>query len=211
MLVGTQITRSDIIGTIVVTIGVVGIVAFGSWNSGLENDMDLDRLITLWSRPGWLIFFILYTLLVVGLFFSAAQLDTILAARADLEAVPFAAEVSRTPRTGQTWSQYFTSLLTRWGAFLEHWTAAQTDKQLAWTLGIAWALCGGGLAGECLVFAKVAVKLVSGKLSHENEGNQFVHPAPIVTFIFLACTAVSQIIALNRGLRAYDSTLVRST
>jgi hypothetical protein len=29
-----------------------------------------------------------------------------------------------------------------------------------------------------------------------------------VTFIFLAITAVSQIICLNRGLRVYDSTLV---
>ncbi len=28
------------------------------------------------------------------------------------------------------------------------------DKTLAWTLGIGWACCGGGLAGGCLVFAK---------------------------------------------------------
>ena len=50
--------------------------------------------------------------------------------------------------------------------------------------------------------------MVSGYLSHRNTGNQFGHPAAIVTFIFVAVTAVLQILCLNRGLRAYDSTLV---
>jgi hypothetical protein len=52
------------------------------------------------------------------------------------------------------------------------------------------------------------VKLISGSLSHENTGNQLGHPAPIFTFIFLALTAVLQIVCLNRGLEIYDSTLV---
>jgi len=60
----------------------------------------------------------------------------------------------------------------------------------------------------CLVFAKAAVKLITGSLSHENTGNQFGHASSIFTFIFLAITAVFQIICLNRGLRVYDSTLV---
>ena len=191
-----------------IVIAVCGVIGFGSWNSGRESDMDLARLIVLWSRFGWIIYIIICTLAIIGLFLTAAQLDVILAARADLEAVPFAAEASRSSRAATTWWQRTRALFTHWGAFLEHWTAAQSDKQLAWTLGILWSVCGGGLAGECLVFAKAAVKLVSGKLSHENGGNQFVHPAPIVTFIFLGCTAVAQIVALNRGLRAYDSTLV---
>jgi hypothetical protein len=52
------------------------------------------------------------------------------------------------------------------------------------------------------------VKLISGSLSHENKGNQFGHAAPIFQIILLAATAVLQIICLNRGLKAYDSTLV---
>ena len=39
---------------------------------------------------------------------------------------------------------------------LELWTAHHDDKRIAWTLGIGWACCGGGLAGACLVFAKAA-------------------------------------------------------
>lgn len=53
-----------------------------------------------------------------------------------------------------------------------------------------------------------SVKLLSGSLSHENPGNQFGHAAPIFTIILLACTAILQIICLNRGLKVYDSTLV---
>ena len=53
-----------------------------------------------------------------------------------------------------------------------------------------------------------SVKLISGALSHENTGNQFGHASVIFTFIFLAVTAVCQIICLNKGLAVYDSTLV---
>ncbi|KAG6892362.1 hypothetical protein C0993_003965 [Termitomyces sp. T159_Od127] len=91
---------------------------------------------------------------------------------------------------------------------LEAWTAPQDDKQVAWTLGILWACCGGDLAGGTLVFAKAIVKLLSGSLSKQNPGNQFGHAAPIFTIILLALTAVLQIICLNRGLKVYDSTLV---
>ncbi|KZW00316.1 hypothetical protein EXIGLDRAFT_830963 [Exidia glandulosa HHB12029] len=213
LLVGTQITRTDIYGTIVVLFGVVGIVAFGSINSGLESQMNADRLHTLWTRSGWLLYFIAMSIALLVLFISAQQLETILAARGDLEALPFAAEVGR--RRTDTPANAFGrarvavgAAVTKWGAFLEHWTSAQTDRNLAWTLGIAWACCGGGLAGLCLVFAKASVKLISGKLSHENAGNQFASVAAIFTFILLAVAAVSQIVALNKGLRAYDSTLV---
>jgi hypothetical protein len=54
----------------------------------------------------------------------------------------------------------------------------------------------------------VSVKLFSGSISHENEGNQFGHASAVFTLIFTAVTAVLQIICLNRGLKVYDSTLV---
>jgi hypothetical protein len=54
----------------------------------------------------------------------------------------------------------------------------------------------------------IRVKLFSGSISHENEGNQFGHASAVFTLIFTAVTAVLQIICLNRGLKVYDSTLV---
>ena len=196
-----------------VIFGVIGIVAFGSINSGLAEETDAERLAFLWRRGGWLGFFFLMAASLVSTYIFTNELDAVLAARADLSAEPFASISAR--RRLPDNAKFFTKVKFYVGSTflwvkqkLEAWTTGHDDTQIAWTLGIGWACCGGGLAGMCLVFAKAGVKLVTGALSHENTGNQFGHLAPIFTFIFLAITAVSQIVCLNRGLRVYDSTLV---
>lgn len=155
---------------------------------------------------------------------TPSPLDTPARSRSDLSNEP---ERIRDPIQGtrKWWKHLFSlargiysaigGLIRAWQAamiwitgWLEVWTASHDDKQIAWTLGIGWACCGGGLAGGTLVFAKAIVKLLSGSLSKQNPGNQFGHAAPIFTILLLAATAVLQIICLNRGLRVYDSTLV---
>jgi len=153
------------------------------------------------------------TLSLISTYIFTNELDAVLASRADLSAEPFSSISSRRELPDNAKSITKIKFRIESGLLwvkqkLEAWTAAQDDTQIAWTLGIGWACCGGGLAGMCLVFAKAAVKLITGSLSHENSGNQFGHLSSIFTFIFLAVTAVSQIICLNRGLRVYDSTLV---
>ncbi|KAJ6499221.1 hypothetical protein C8R45DRAFT_822114 [Mycena sanguinolenta] len=221
-LVGTPVTWTDIYGTIVVVCGVVGIVLFGSINSGLAQETDVAHLTSLWRRGGWLGYFFFMAITLSILVVATGKLDVILAARADLSAAPFASSLPTTKPAGvdprsqpnivirtigavQRLWRSATGLLVEW---LELWTAPKDDTTIAWTLGIGWACCGGGLAGGCLVFAKATVKLISGSISHENTGNQFGHAAPIFTILLLAVTAVMQIICLNRGLKVYDSTLV---
>ncbi|KAI0311618.1 hypothetical protein OF83DRAFT_1177400 [Amylostereum chailletii] len=212
-LVGTPVTMNDIYGTVVVIIGVIGIVAFGSINTGLSTETSAAHLATLWSRGGWIVYFIVMSLSLTLLYIFTAQLELVLNARSDLSAEPFSGMSARMRPAGGTgffarvrgWMRWTMVWIAEW---LEMWTAGKDDKVIAWTLGIGWACGGGGLAGECLVFAKAAVQLISGSLSHENPGNQLGHVAPIVTFVFLAFTAVMQIICLNRGLKVYDSTLV---
>ncbi|KAH9485445.1 hypothetical protein JR316_0002353 [Psilocybe cubensis] len=228
-LVGTPVTSTDIYGTIVVILGVIGIVAFGSINSGLTNETDVKHITYLWRRGGWLgYFFTMSAALLLVLIFTH-RLDFILASRTDMAAVPFSAarssQGSGLPPPNTSFKHRRSLLVRFFGAFisikaawdaviswvtdrLEVWVAPKDDTQIAWTLGIGWACCGGGLAGGCLVFAKATVKLLSGSLSHENPGNQFGHVAPIFTIILLFITAVLQIICLNRGLKVYDSTLV---
>ncbi|KAJ6625563.1 hypothetical protein B0H10DRAFT_1907428 [Mycena sp. CBHHK59/15] len=219
-LVGTPVTSTDIYGTIIVVLGVIGIVAFGSINSGLGTETDVTHLTSLWRRGGWLGFFFFMALSLILLLVCTGKLDAILAARSELSSVAFASTLpvgrgaEPDPRLGavvktlgamqKIWGSLMV-MLTEW---LELWTAPKDDTTIAWTLGIGWACCGGGLAGGCLVFAKATVKLISGSLSHENPGNQFGHAAPIFTILLLAATAVMQIICLNRGLKIYDSTLV---
>ncbi|KAF8633435.1 hypothetical protein AX17_004605 [Amanita inopinata Kibby_2008] len=220
-LVGTPVTRNDIYGTIVVVLGVIGIVAFGSINSGVATEMDVARLTYLWRRGGWLGFFFTMTFALLLLWMFTSRLEAVLATRNEITP---ASENNSIPilATGPSFWEKFgfagrfvKALLLFWSKTvvwvtekLESWTAPQPDKQIAWTLGIGWACCGGCLAGGCLVFAKATVKLVSGSLSHENTGNQFGHASSIFTFLFLSITAIMQIICLNRGLKVYDSTLV---
>ncbi|RPD63628.1 hypothetical protein L227DRAFT_542524 [Lentinus tigrinus ALCF2SS1-6] len=213
-LVNTPVTKYDIYGTIIVIIGVIGIVAFGSINSGLGTETDASHLTELWSRGNWLAYFFFMAFALILLYSFAAQLDQVLTARSDLTAEPFAGMRARAgglvpPVTlGGRLVAFWDNSMMWTREKLELWTAPHDDKRIAWTLGIGWACCGGGLAGACLVFAKAAVKLISGAVSHENTGNQFGHASVIFTFIFLAVTAVCQIICLNKGLAVYDSTLV---
>ncbi|KAG9316364.1 hypothetical protein JVU11DRAFT_2397 [Chiua virens] len=212
-LVGTPVTRTDIYGTIIVVIGVVGIVAFGGINSGLSSETNVDHLTVLWRRSGWLAFFFAMSIALLMVLKFTFSLDAVLAARSDITSEPFTGMSSR--RSFPPSNTFLDKVKNAYTALslwikekLEIWTASKDDTQIAWTLGIGWACCGGGFAGVCLVFAKATVKLLTGSLSHENPGNQFGHIAPIFTIILLAITAVLQIICLNRGLKVYDSTLV---
>ena len=148
-------------GTIIVIIGVIGIVAFGSINSGLATETSAHHLTYLWTRGNWLgyFFFMAFALILVSIFTS--QLDAVLVARSDLSAVPFSS-MSNPPSALRS-RNIFRRLMGLWNYamfqvryYLETWTAAHDDKRIAWTLGIGWACLGGGLAGGCLVFAKAA-------------------------------------------------------
>jgi hypothetical protein len=161
-LVGTPVTRFDYYGTVTVILGVIGIVAFGSINSGLATDTSVARLATLWVRAGWLGFFLLMAGALVGVYVFASALDAVLAARSDLSAEPFAGMAQRRrgnapPRGWIARVRWHANSGRMWvGERLETWTERKDDKTIAWTLGIGWACCGGGLAGGCLVFAKAS-------------------------------------------------------
>lgn len=102
-----------------------------------------------------------------------SRLDAVLSARADLQAIPTtrtglrnsiasasAAGKVRRGILGKVFGVFF-ALAAAWNwtmtwitDMLELWAQPKDDKTVAWTLGIGWACCGGGLAGGTLVFAK---------------------------------------------------------
>lgn len=147
--------------------------------------MDAALLHSLWSRLNWLLFFVVMALTLVGVYSFASQLERVRVARADITAVPFAAqEALRSPSSDVSpnerrrredkqpgglrgilahvlalwyWLRSSHTQLMAWLVVrLEEWSSSKDDKTIAWTLGIAWACCGGGLAGLCLVFAKAS-------------------------------------------------------
>ena len=166
----------DIYGTIIVILGVVGIVAFGSINKGLNTHMNLDILIGLWSRVGWLCYLVLLGIIpIFFLYFGASQLETILLDRMDIMGDPLMTPTPvvtsasgsagwRTFRGGpQPEVGFWGGLKIRWSnmthwtrGWIERWSRDKSEKTLAWTLGICWACCGGALAGGTLVFAKAS-------------------------------------------------------
>lgn len=99
---------------------------------------------------------------LILLYAFTSQLEQVLNARSDMGAVPFAGMNARkgssSPPVG--FLKRMVAICeagTMWvREKLELWTAPQDDKRIAWTLGIGWACCGGGLAGGCLVFAKAS-------------------------------------------------------
>jgi hypothetical protein len=144
-------------GTAVVVLGVCGIVAFGSINSGLSEGTDVDHITMLWRRSGWLGFFFFMSISLIIVLLFTYRLDAILTARSDISAVPFSANNNSTTSstlnpntrnvsairvtwrtTKRTWLQLSHWLETQ----LEAWAESKDDKNIAWTLGISWACCG---------------------------------------------------------------------
>jgi len=140
--------------------------------------MDVVHLTYLWRRLGWLGYFFAMTSALVVLLILISRVDLILSTRGDISAPSLVrspgGEATGLPdtNTSLTFSQGNKSFLKRavyvisfikaaWEKtmifvtrHLEAWAAPKDDKYIAWTLGIGWACCGGGLAGGCLVFAK---------------------------------------------------------
>ncbi len=145
-------------GTAVVILGVIGIVAFGSINSGLKEDFSLDSLVHLWARLGWIGYFLLMGSAIVIQYICNLQLEDVYHTRAEIPVLP--AHRAPAPRVSEPmglwagvrekWATGMKSLRYR----METWAENRDEKVIAWTLGIGWACNGGALAGACLVFAK---------------------------------------------------------
>jgi hypothetical protein len=150
-------------GTIVVVLGVVGIVAFGSINSGLTTGIDAARLSALWGRLGWLGYFFAMTFALILLMIFITRLEAVLSARNEItpgtendnsQKLPTNPTCGFVGRAARALRSYWRRAMIWITEKLEAWTGPKPDQQIAWTLGIGWACCGGGLAGGCLVFAK---------------------------------------------------------
>jgi hypothetical protein len=209
LFVGTSITKTDMAGTFVVILGVCGIVGFGnlrvSTAQDIENNLDLATLKTLWTRGGWLTYFLCLELVTVVIFRMASIIDRVwmereaLETQADPDARLSRARVPSGETVLQKADRYRRMLQYGIKQGIDRFTVSKPDIVLRKLSGVAWAVCGGLLAGQTLVFAKSAVKLISVQNSGQATENQLAHPLSIFILLILIVAAVVQIYCLNKG------------
>lgn len=136
---------------------------------------ELSRLNALWSRIDWLVYFTFLILFTSSTYFASSILARLLASRASFSPLPSpTTEMTIPPRIKQPspFVAFFKRLWVRWRA-VENFALRHTetilqraeDPRVTWLQGIGWAVCGGSLAGMCLVFTKAVVKLL-GRHDH---------------------------------------------
>ncbi|KAH8930015.1 hypothetical protein BT69DRAFT_1345539, partial [Atractiella rhizophila] len=192
LLVGTKITRTDIVGTLTIVVGVVGVVLFSQMRRGaidVESNLSLSTLKDLWARSGWITYLIFLESATITLFWLATIGDEVLFESQRMETLPTIVESDSETETQTNGGRRRldvamekksladrAKMVLEWGkkgkkrarrvrrnvkARFEGWSMRQQEITVKKTVGFLWAATGGLLAGQSLVFAKSAVKLVS--------------------------------------------------
>ncbi|WVR05179.1 hypothetical protein IAU60_002191 [Kwoniella sp. DSM 27419] len=210
-LVGTPVTSTDIQGTIIIIFGVILIIIFSSINHGLRQSIDVERLNFLWTRGSWLAYFVLIVALTSFTFLVASLFASFLKSRQSFSPLPSPTLELPTSRPAKpnAFKAFFSRLRTAWKQGenralkrMETVFARTDDARLIWFQGIGWAVCGGSLAGLCLVFTKAAVKLFG------LPGHPLVHPSAMISLLLVIFTAILQIVCLDRALKCADTVVV---
>ncbi|KAF9110152.1 hypothetical protein BGX27_006717 [Mortierella sp. AM989] len=207
VLVGTQITRNDVYGTIVVMASVIWIVVFGGMNTSgdLEDKLTLEDLKGLFSRVVFVIYFsilnaIIFAFLALGMYaYWAISLDD------------ESGQLRKNMKTKLTKLLGTNRLARASGLTLEGdegLAAEARDLRLKKVVAMIMSACGGLLASETLLLAKSGVKLITSTLGGQN---QFHDNMSYFILFVLVFTAILQVYCLNTGLKLYDSVLVVPT
>jgi hypothetical protein len=189
ILVGTQITRQDVYGTVVVMASVVWIVVFGGMNSSgdIEETMTLTDLKMLFARIVFIIYFsvlngIIFAFLGLGMYaYWAISLDDESGQlRKNMKAR--LTQLLGTNRFARA------SGLTLEGD--EGLAAEARDQRLKKVVAMIFSACGGLLASETLLLAKSGVKLITSTLAGDNQFTDYLSYFILFVLVFTAILQV---------------------
>lgn len=219
LLVGTPVTRLDILGTLIIVLGVIGVVVFGSKRQNgafdTESNLTLSLLKELWGRKEWIIFIVLMELGVGGMFWVSGIIDEVREGKLEDDRGDVDGERGIEGMTGgrRTTLSPSPSLLDRLRhslaslrhyvarsrkflkAHLESWAQSSSDIAVRKLAGLSYAITGGMYAGITLILAKSFVKLVTSAMGRSDveEPNQFSSPLSWLIVVMLVTAGIAQI------------------
>lgn len=173
------VTTSDIRGTALIVLGVILILVFSSINHGLRDSLSIDELSALWRRPSWLSYFFFLTAATFGVYLISDVLAKVSKNRASLDSLPSpelpttrfgrASPGANGSAIAEYWGkgkwifkyargtfQHYENIILR---HMEAMLSRTSESRVQWFEGIGWAVCGGSLAGLCIIFTKAVVKI----------------------------------------------------
>ncbi|KAF9096339.1 hypothetical protein BGX29_008624 [Mortierella sp. GBA35] len=205
ILVGTQITKKDVYGTIVVMISVVWIVVFGGMNSAgadIEDSLTITELKALFSRLVFIFYFSILNIMIAALL--SLGLYCYWAITLDDES----GQMRKRMKTKLTQLLGTNRFARASGLTLVNDAGIAEDvkdARLKKIVAMIMTTCGGLIASQTLLLAKSGVKLVTSSISGQN---QFEDSLSYFILFVLVLTAVLQVYCLNTALKLYDSVLV---
>lgn len=186
LLVGTPITRIDILGTFVIVIGVVGVVVFGnikSDDSFDDNNLSLSLLKEIWGRKEWIGYLVGLEVASVLFWMTSTITNEVMTARVSddrdnerdgsgLEqmmeggggrrlANPYQGEGfwGKAKALREAWHRRQGRARSAVKEAIARWSATKPEVTIRKVAGFCWAVTGGLLSGQTLVLAKSAVKV----------------------------------------------------
>lgn len=173
LLVGTPVTRTDILGTIIIVFGVVGVVLFGNHRTAgefdKESNLSLSLLKQIWGRGGWIAYLTCLEAVTLLAFWFSGITHEVCMARVEDEREEAELEMGDGGRrkVEQGWRAQLGKVQAIKGRLrrivkkaLERWSQSRPDSTIRKAAGLSWSVTGGLLAGQTLVFAKSAVKVL---------------------------------------------------
>lgn len=203
-----------------IVLGVIGVVFFGNYRTPGEIDEEnitLAILQQLWGRGAWIGYFIVGELLTITSGWLSSIIGEVRERRLSddrtndedegVSALRYGVTNRRSIPPTSTASvfikakHYFTvashhhsTLRSKTLSLIEHYAQSRPDSSIKKLSSFAYAITGGLLAAQTLIFAKSIVKLLSSSLSGSNGGDSpWRSPLTWWILIVLVVAAVTQV------------------
>ncbi|BGP25889.1 hypothetical protein JCM10295v2_004830 [Rhodotorula toruloides] len=215
LLVSTPVTRLDILGTVVIILGVVGVVVFSNIRKetpaiDAESNLSLSLLKTIWGRGDWVAYLVMLEVATISLWWLSRIVFEVCQARvldergdADRDEADLTAMVGggggrrvANPYEGEGWVGRVKSWRDGWHIAqgkartvvkraVQRWSEPRPDASIRQLSAFSWAVTSGLLSGQTLILAKSGVKLVTSAIQHSDPNEPNQFTSPLTWLIVI--------------------------